>query len=92
MKVKISEFLFNRFNQLENIGYELQWILGYCDRKIFKDEFYKDLRFATNLVELEISKELVKEISLIIKSSDDSDIEKAINILYMTLYVLGGTN
>lgn len=97
MKIRTPKFLFDKYDRYENIEYELEWMLGYCDKKIFADDFYQSIGFKTEFVECDISDRAIKVLEKIIKkiNFDDihsDDIESIINILYLTLYVLGGTN
>lgn len=92
MEIKTPKFLFDNFNEYENIEYELEWILSYCNKRIFSDNFYKSVNFSGQLIEYDVSVTTIEVLRKLVRNFDLVNIEDIINVLYMTLYIVGGTN
>ena len=93
MKIKITRFLYEAFDKCKFIENDLDWITGHSNRENMKNINYDNINYLNNdLVEIEISESILNLISKEIGSVKLSDIEKSINILYLSLYVLGGTS
>lgn len=92
IEILTPKFLFERFQSYKNIDYEIEWILGYYDRNIFKEDFYKSIKFSEDYVYYDVSDSTIEILQNSLKEIKLDDIGDIINILYTMLYMVGGTN
>lgn len=93
MIVHLADFLIEFFNPNKNIERDLEWIIGYSSRENMRKLDYSTLNLTTdNCSNIEIPLSVYSLVSREISSDDIRDIEKAINLFYISLYILGGRN
>lgn len=93
MKIKIPIEIYQKFNNLINMEYEINWIIGYCDKTVFQQGYYRSLEYNfKNYIEFVLPIDTQETVANFINSDNKDDIEKAIVVLYMMLLFIGGTN
>lgn len=93
MKIQLPEFLYVYFHQCKNIVNDMEWITVYSDRENMRNNILNSINISCDkMVEIEVPQHVVKLVTEEFNSDNKEDVEKALNILYLCLYVLGGTS
>lgn len=96
MRIRVNKLMYNNYNEFRNIEYELEWILGYIEKKNFYEDILSNIELKGEMVEYLVSKDVLKllekNFSVYKSGYKVEDIEKIINVLYTILHSLGGTN
>ncbi|WP_316569273.1 hypothetical protein [Neobacillus sp. YIM B06451] len=93
MKIRLADFLIKEFNPDNNMELDIEWIIGYSNRENMRKLNYHEIKeVSDNYGLIEVPDSVWRMVSREINNEDFDQIEKAINLLYISLYVLGGRN